>query len=239
MDNNNLKNIKSMEYPGRLIIIGKSLNNNNIVIYAITGRSPSSQARKLEINKSLNQIIVKPTDEEILKKGNPDLLIYPAIIINDGIIVSNGKHTDDIKLNYKNNLSSTEILAKALKNWEYEPDEPTYTPRISGCIAKDASLSIIKRSINGSCIKNIFQIPMIPGKGMMIATYNGLNQNPVPSFEGEPKTVDLIYKNAESTAKAVYNALEPGKNKTDFRVTVTSVFQNKKNIDYYIINRND
>ena len=235
----NLKNIKSMEYPGRLIIIGKSLNNHNIVVYAITGRSPSSQARKLEINESLNQIIVKPTDEETLKKGNPDLLIYPAIIIKDGIIVSNGKHTEDINLNYNNELSSTEVLAKALKNWEYEPDEPTFTPRISGCITKDASLSIIKRSINESCIKNIFQIPLITGKGMMIATYNGINRNPVPSFEGEPKIVDLPYNNAKSTSDAIYNALEPVANKDDFRVTVATVFQNKNNIDYHIINRNN
>ena len=236
--NNNLENIKSLEYPGRLIIIGKSLNDHNIVIYAITGRSPSSQARKLEINESLNQIIVKPTDEEILKTGNPDLLIYPAIIIKEGIIVSNGKHTNDINLNYDKDKSSSEILAKALKSWEYEPDEPNYTPRISGCITSDASLSIIKRSINGSCLKNIFQIHLIPGKGMMIATYSGINQNPIPSFEGEPKTVDLIYNNAENTAKAIYDALAPDKNNNDFRVTVASVFQKNNNIDYHIINRN-
>jgi IMP cyclohydrolase len=236
---NNLNSIKNMEYPGRLIIIGKSLKNHNVVVYAITGRSPSSQARKLEVNETNDQILVKPTDEETLKKGNPDLLIYPAIIIKDGIIVSNGKHTKDINLNFKPNLGSSEILAKAAKNWEYEPDEPTFTPRISGCITKDASLNIIKRSINGTCMKNIFEIPLIPGKGMMIATYTGINQNPLPSFEGEPKIVDLSYNDATGTAKAIYKALGPDANKNDFRVTVAAVFQKNSDIDYHIINRNN
>ena len=137
----------------------KTLVFIGLIVVAVGAFWAAGQARKLEINESLNQIIVKPTDEETLKKGNPELLIYPAIIIKDGIIVSNGKHTNDIILNYNNKLSSSEILLKSLKNWEYEPDEPNYTPRISGCITNDASLSVIKRSINSSCLKNFFQIP--------------------------------------------------------------------------------
>ena len=77
-----------MVYPGRIIIIGKSPAGEDVVMYAITGRSPSSQARMLLIDEVEKKIFVKPTDEETLKTGNPDLLVYPAIICGSGIAVS-------------------------------------------------------------------------------------------------------------------------------------------------------
>ena len=74
--------VKSMVYPGRIIIIGTAPAGQRVVLYSITGRSPSSQARRLEIDKQAGSIFVKPTDEETLKTGNPDLLVYPAVICN-------------------------------------------------------------------------------------------------------------------------------------------------------------
>ncbi len=38
--------IGSLEYPGRLIVIGASAAGLPVIVYAITGRSASSQARK-------------------------------------------------------------------------------------------------------------------------------------------------------------------------------------------------
>ncbi len=64
-----LANLSAMEYPGRVIVIGSGpAGARAAVIYAITGRSPSSQARKLEWRE--DGVWVRPTDEEILKKGN-------------------------------------------------------------------------------------------------------------------------------------------------------------------------
>ncbi len=89
--------VKSMVYPGRIIIIGTAPAGQRVVLYSITGRSPSSQARRLEIDKQAGSIFVKPTDEETLKTGNPDLLVYPAVICKAGAIaVSNGKQTGDV-----------------------------------------------------------------------------------------------------------------------------------------------
>ncbi len=234
-----LKPIRDMEYPGRLIIIGKNLSGDNVLMYAVTGRSPSSQARKLELDQSGKKILVKPTDEEILKTGNPELLIYPALVLNSGIAISNGKHTDGIVSSINNNKSPVAVLTDGLKNWEYEPDEPAYTPRISGCIIDNAAaLSIIKRAENGLALRYYYEIPLISGKGKMIATYTGVNKNPLPSFHGEPIDIDISFSNADEAANSFYTALGPEHGNDDFRVAAAVVFiNNSGTADISIKNR--
>jgi len=221
---NGLENLKKMVYPGRMIIIGKSPDGHTVVMYAITGRSPSSQARKLEVDEAKKGIFVKPTDEETLKKGNPDLLVYPAIMWNRGIAVSNGKQTEDVFTHLSPATGPVEILVKALASWQYEPDEPNFTPRISGCITQGAGLNILKRAQDGSVMRNSFEIPLIAGKGKMITTYTGINENPLPSFAGEPQDVDVSWSTAEDAAAALYDALGPLPGEPDFRVTAAVVF---------------
>ena len=144
-----LENVVNKVYPGRIIIIGKSPAGENVVMYAITGRSPSSQARKLDINEAKKKIFVKPTDEKTLKTGNPDLLVYPAIICGSGIAVSNGKQTEDVFKCLDADKDPLQVQIDSLVNWEYEPDDPNFTPRISGCITSGAALSVLKRAEDG------------------------------------------------------------------------------------------
>jgi len=238
-----LENLSDKEYPGRLIIIGRDITGKNeVVIYAITGRSASSQARKMELKD--DAIWVEPTDEEALKKGNIDLLVYPAIIFSRGIAVGNGKQTTDIKTCLGKSQNPTEVLELALHKWDYEPDAPIFTPRISGCVLpqKKAALSIIKRAPNGSSIRNIFEIPLKTGKGKMISTYGGEDKNPLPAFTGEPLDVDIKEKKADDMAAAVYDALLPAPGKKDYRVSVVSVFSgnlNSNEYEIYIINKHE
>lgn len=235
--------LSAKEYLGRLIIIGEDRSGDNqVVIYVITGRSPSSQARRLEMK--LGGIWVNPIEEEVLKEGNIDLLVYPPILLSRGIAVSNGKQTVDIKACFEQSQNPKEILNSSLCHWDYEPDAPTFTPRISGCIlpGKKAALSLIKRAPDGSSIKSYYDIPLMPGKGKMIATYEGSNIDPLPSFSGEPIDVEIKEKSPEETAKAIYNALEPLESKKDFRVAVACVFSKNPGSDQYdisIINRHE
>jgi len=144
--------LAACEYPGRFIFIGQEKGSGvGVVAYGITGRSPSSQARKMELDR--DTIWVRPTDRSLLQKGNIDLLIYPSVFcLSRGIAVSNGKQTVDVMACLSQGDNPAEILAFALKNWDYEPDEPAYTPRISGCLLpnKSAALSLIKRAPDGS-----------------------------------------------------------------------------------------
>ena len=70
-----LSELSSREYPGRVIILGcEKKQEDVVVIYVITGRSCSSQARRIEVED--NSVLVKPLDIEVIKDGNIDLLIY-------------------------------------------------------------------------------------------------------------------------------------------------------------------
>ena len=218
-----LKVLASMRYPGRLIMIGMDPDAHELVVYAVTGRSPSSQARKIAHENS--GLWIKPTDEEVLRQGQVDLLIYPAVIFHNGIIVSNGKQTIAVKEGFSNAYGAAGLLAHTLREWEYEPDQPTYTPRVSGCVLSGgrAALSIIKRGSRGLAERSFYEVPLEAGRGKMVATYQGENRNPLPAFSGEPRDVVIEGKSTEEVVEAVYEALKPPAGEADFRVAVAAV----------------
>ncbi|MBN2052678.1 hypothetical protein JW756_04195 [Candidatus Woesearchaeota archaeon] len=239
--NEGLETLANMEYPGRVIILGMSPQEETVVLYAITGRSLPSQARRMEVDRVTDFIHVNVTDPELLKKGNPDLLIYPAIYLSQAIVVSNGKQTLDIKRCLETHSIPTSILMRALVNWKYEPDEPNYTPRISGVAnCRGGALSIIKRASDGSVNHNYFEVPYKPGTGRMISTYTGQNIDPIPSFKGEPFEVNILWNDVLSAVNAVYDALAPNNGKPDFRVSVAGVYYREKSYHkIFIKNRAD
>ncbi len=238
-----LVNLVSKEYPGRLIIIGQDRSGTKtIMVYAITGRSPSSQAR-LMVEK-MDGIWVRPTDDDILKKGNPDLLIYPALLFGQGIAVSNGKQTTDVKNRLSAFSTPIDVLKSSLSGWDYEPDEPTFTPRISGCVLPNtkAALSVIRRAEDGFSSRHYFEVSRSPGKGKLVSTYSGQNVDPLPSFAGEPEDVFLGKDSALETVRDVYEALRPKEQAKDFRVSVACVFNPQEDPTHYevaILNRSE
>lgn len=232
--------LKKMDYPGRLIILGRSPSGEEAVVaYAVTGRSASSQAREIiAVDKEFR---VQPTDENLLKKGRPELLIYKAVMFSRGIAVSNGRQTEDIAGSLLEKDNSIEVLSSALSNWDYEPDSPNFTPRISGCILPggEAALSIIKKWEDSS-LKNFFQFILSPGKGFLIATYTGENIDPLPSFNGEPLALSISESTPENLVSSIYQALAPNGNNPDFRVSCLTVYARLNDINNFrfsIINR--
>lgn len=232
-----------MEYPGRFIILGYDQSGKHIVaVYGITGRSPSSRARKLEFEG--NAIWTKPTDEEALNKGQPELLIYPAVIFTKGIAVSNGRQTADIKKSMESIKKPALALDCALAKWDYEPDAPIFTPRISGCVLGDlkAALGIIVRAEDGASKKIVYDVPALAGRGKLIATYSGENRDPVPSFRDEPLDIEIREKTPRDMALAVFGSLEPRNGKPDFRVAVACVYSPDFEQDasrFFIVNRGE
>lgn len=242
---NGLKVLSDMDYPGRFIMLGRADRGDVVAVYGITGRSTSSQARRMSKKETPSgfSICVEPTNLQLLKMGNPDLLLYTAIKVDLGnIVVSNGKQTDGLehKLGYKNPIYS---LVLHHKNLLYEPDEPNYTPRITGCLEhNDAAFCIIKRDDLGCAIRQYFEVSLSVGKGKLIATYTGENKTPLPSFTGEPLSVNLegLTDSASITAKSFYDALAPKNPALDFRVSVAAVHKSLQGeIDISIINRAD
>jgi IMP cyclohydrolase len=238
-----LEALSALRYPGRFIIMGCDPSGNfSMVAYGITGRSASSQARKLEGEGGT--VWTKPIDPEVLKTGNPDLLIYPAIIVQAGLAVSNGRQTADIAFRMVSTPSPREALSSAMKGWDYEPDSPIFTPRLSGCLFPDgrAALNIIRRAADGASIRDTYEVPSVPGRGRFMATYRGGDKDPILAWPGEPQEVELKQSSAADLAAAVYEALAPRVSDADYRVACAAIFLRRdapQEVSRHIINRRE
>jgi len=233
--------LSTLDYPGRLIAMGLAYAGARaVIVYAITGRSPSSQARKLVLRD--RGIWVQPTDEDVLKTGNVDLLVYPALLFGQGgVAVSNGKQTADIRDSLASGAGPIGVLSRALAAWDFEPDTPIFTPRISGCLVHGAAgLSLVRRGESGETLRSYFEVPLREGEGRLVSTYMGPNRDPLPSFAGEPRRVELAGGSARETAETVYRELGPVLPEKDFRVAVACVsasLPRPDDLEVHIVNR--
>lgn len=180
--------LNSLAYHGRGIIIGKSADGTKaITAYFIMGRSENSRNRIFEEN-GRGGIRTKAFDES--KMVDPSLIIYNPVLKLDGkTIVTNGDQTDTIY----DCMKDGHCYRHALLTREFEPDEPNYTPRISGVVKPngDYVLSILKSNMGKpQCVRYFFEYPAEAGLGHFIHTYK-CDGNPIPSFEGEPTPVEI------------------------------------------------
>ena len=192
-------------YPGRGIMLGCSADNKKAVIaYFIMGRSENSRNRIFEA--TADGIRTKAFDES--KMTDPSLIIYHPVRTVDGTtIVTNGDQTDTIA----NAFRAGTGFVRALRTREFEPDGPNYTPRISGMVRSSGSyrLSILKSALGDpSCCQRFFYEYDAPiaGQGHFISTYQ-CDGNPLPSFEGEPRTVAVDFTSAADCADKLWAAL--------------------------------
>lgn len=184
--------ISSNSYPGRGIIIGVDENRSNITIaYFIMGRSENSRNRIFVLDDE--DIRTKAFDES--KVTDPSLIIYkPVRVMGGTTIVTNGDQTDTIFDGLKNGKS----FEQSLRTRTFEPDEPNFTPRISGIITLNDTDVEYKLSILKSCNGNSNSIQRfffeyskpLSGQGHFIHTYIK-DANPLPSFCGEPHLVKI------------------------------------------------
>jgi len=182
--------LRGNDYPGRGIIIGKSADGKKAVFaYFIMGRSENSRNRVF-VEKD-DEVIIHPFDES--KVEDPSLIIYsPVRVLDKKTVVTNGDQTDTI-IDF---LAKGGTFENALETRCFEPDEPNYTPRISGILDTengfDYKLSILKSAdANGSgCNRFTCSYHPVDGVGHFIHTYAG-NGNPIPSFVGEPEAVTI------------------------------------------------
>ncbi len=184
--------LNSLPYHGRGIIIGKSADGKKaITAYFIMGRSVNSRNRVFVAEGDAMR--TKAFDES--KMTDPHLIIYyPVRVLGNKTIVTNGDQTDTI---YEL-MDKQMTFEQALRTREFEDDAPNYTPRISGIIRLENgdmnyAMSILK-SADGdgsSCQRYTFAYSNpLAGKAKFIHTYKA-DGNPLPSFEGEPKTLEL------------------------------------------------
>lgn len=184
--------LKNNAYPGRGIVIGRSMDGKKAVTaYFIMGRSSNSRNRVFAAEGEG----IRTEAFDASKLEDPSLIIYaPVRVLGTRTIVTNGDQTDTIY----DGLKAGMTFEQSLRKREFEPDAPNYTPRISGVMEVENgeyhyAMSILK-SNNGSpdsCSRYTFAYETpAAGEGHFIHTYMH-DGNPLPSFEGEPKLVEI------------------------------------------------
>ena len=187
------KELSGNDYPGRGIVIGTNKAGTDAVIaYFIMGRSVNSRNRVFEMTDD-SCMRTKAFDPALLE--DPSLVIYaPYRVCGRAIIVTNGDQTDTIAEFLKKSGS----FEGALRTRTFEPDEPNFTPRISGILHMGSGdftyqMSILKTE-NGDEAQPrrfFFDYTSNPGAGHFIHTYRCDGSPRIPSFEGEPKPVEI------------------------------------------------
>ena len=184
--------LKRNSYPGRGIVLGRSADGKKAVAaYFIMGRSENSRNRIfVEDGNGIRTQAFDPA-----KLSDPSLIIYaPVRVLGNKTIVTNGDQTDTIYEGMDKQLT----FEQSLRCREFEPDGPNYTPRISGILHLEQgrynyAMSILKSSGGNpdSCCRFTFAYENpLAGEGHFIHTYMH-DGNPLPSFEGEPKLVEI------------------------------------------------
>ena len=202
------KELASLDYHGRGIILGKSPDGKKAVIaYFIMGRSENSRNRVfVEDGTGIRTQAFDPS-----KMTDPHLIIYaPIKVLGTKTIVTNGDQTDTIYELMDKQLT----FEQALRVREFEDDKPNYTPRISGIVHLDGgnmnyAMNIIKSSDGdpGCCIRNTFAYSCPKdGEARFIHTYSGAG-DPLPSFEGEPKRLQIPALDLDGFTKLVWDNL--------------------------------
>lgn len=228
----NIKDLlRNNNYPGRGIILGNTKDGKHAVAaYFIMGRSENSRNRIFVVED--DGISTKAFDES--KVIDPSLIIYhPVREYQDYLIVTNGDQTDTILDGLKQNRSMKESLITR----EFEPDEPNYTPRISGLLKNDGTyeLSILK-SIDdqgSACQRFYYEYPSYNGIGHFIHTYQN-DGNPLPSYIGEPKQIELVNNIDELTDTLWQNLNEENK----ISLYVCYIDKESKEKEVRILNKN-
>lgn len=184
--------LKKNPYPGRGIVIGRSEDGKAAVTaYFIMGRSSNSRNRIfVQEGEGLRTQAFDPG-----KLEDPSLIIYaPVRVLDSRTIVTNGDQTDTVYEGLQRGLT----FEQSLRSRTFEPDAPNYTPRISGILQVEKggfsyAMSILKSddADPSSCLRHTFtyEDPKA-GEGRFLHTYMH-DGSPLPSFEGEPKRVDI------------------------------------------------
>ncbi|MBR5544406.1 MAG: IMP cyclohydrolase [Clostridia bacterium] len=228
--------LNSLAYHGRGIIIGKSVDGKKaITAYFIMGRSVNSRNRVFVAEGDAMR--TKAFDES--KMTDPHLIIYyPVRVLGNKTIVTNGDQTDTIY----DLMDKQMTFEQALRTREFEDDAPNYTPRISGIIHHENgemnyAMSILKTADGdgSSCQRYTYAYSNpLSGRAKFIHTYK-CDGDPLPSFEGEPKTLELPDVDIDTMTDIIWKNLNED-NKVSLFVRYIDLETNE--VETRIVNKN-
>lgn len=116
-------------YVGRIVAVGKT--DRPFVGYRVSSRSfPNRVARVTDVGAA-----IQPLDPEDLKK-NPYIAYNCIRVSKNGVVVSNGSHTDPIFDKLEQGVAPDVALQQVLSEMGYERDDFN-TPRIAGVVTPE------------------------------------------------------------------------------------------------------
>lgn len=205
-------------YPGRWLAIGRGIEAQEDKIYlaySFGGRSDPSKNRKVIADgEALRLVAPGMTPEQMAAEPTADLIYYHASDVKDGVfVVSNGAQTRPVLdslasgANFEEAVSTAPTVQgkdKMIDLSSFEPDEPNFTPRITGYVdlrpdsESTFGFAVARRSPEdvdgtGDPIRTFYTAPLEalePGLGWAIQTYGPNDPSdtvtPVESFNEDP-----------------------------------------------------
>lgn len=218
----NLDVLAGIDYPGRLLVVGKTAGGLATQVYAVGGRSDGSKNRILVKD---DNIVSTEAFDKTKSVGDPKLTIYDAMRrVGTQHIISNGDQTGTAIQYARCGLS----FKKAMQRRQFEPDKPNYTPRITGFSdiqpaegQPSFGLSLTRRNpLTGGPLRSFYMegddgLALEPGTGLCLHTYRR-NGNPLPSFDEAPFVIP-VEESAADTAQMLWERLNP-----DTRVAIAA-----------------
>ena len=121
-----LEALRDNPYPGRLILLARTLNGELTGGYALTGRSEASRARRMELTAS-GELAVVPVGAT----SHDSLRHYVAATADERwTVYGNGEQVAEVAARLAKGLAP----GSALEDLSYEPDPPICTPRITAVV---------------------------------------------------------------------------------------------------------
>lgn len=233
------------EYPGRGVIMGISESGRYAIqLYWLMGRSEGSRNRVFEHDGET----VRTAPFVEAEGEDHSLTIYNAMRQVEGAhIVTNGHQTDSVA-GYTSRFRDPALKLRAFRDcldtWNYEPDMPNFTPRISGITIADrdkynASFSIIRKIgdseevVRTTTSRSRERHADFFGQAACVHTYEE-NGDPIPSFSREPYLVGLVETAQENAEK--YAEILAGDNFVS--LVAKAIPLDGSSPEFHIINRN-
>ncbi|GGN41576.1 hypothetical protein GCM10011578_090040 [Streptomyces fuscichromogenes] len=165
--------------------------------YFLTGRSPASRDRALSLNDG--ELVVGP-----LTPGDHDPLRHyaAATATRDWLVLGNGEQVSQAADRLRAGASPTD----ALSGFEYEPDPPIRTSRLTALISRDGGRTIVfgaaRPSRAARLTSNVMTLAvqdLEPGEAVLLTTYDS---------DGEQVSVAAPFAEASVSARSGEDLLD-------------------------------
>jgi IMP cyclohydrolase len=162
--------LRGNPYPGRLILLARTLGGELTAGYVLTGRSEESRARRIEFSAA-RELTVVP----VSGTGYDNLRHYVAATANERwVVYGNGGQVKEVAARLANGVAPS----GALEDLGYEPDPPICTPRITAvvdCVGHRSWFGAARcpEGERRSADTTVVAVgDLAPGQGLMLSTYN-------------------------------------------------------------------